>query len=390
MDFVYRFFRTIRRHFIRVLINTVFLASSCFFSVNFIIVLFQNALFDWIVAIFAIFVEIYFQYSLYIAERNQKESKSWKDKKRWAALGLKAQYFLLYVCIYAHLSGLGFFLTEVQSTAETLRRLEVVETSNIDQVAQIDKEIEILNLHLATESQTGFGQRSESIVNRKKELEAKRETLLQTIGEVSNSDAETVKNSFKSLAEKLGLTENFLQLVMFETLLVIIYVGLYVTRWKPGEDDETGKGAIQETKESSTETSATKKNKNSKKLRNKTSHEKESSEESSPKTSPETLTSKVSGFPKTSPESLPKIQAVPKPQSEWERFVRASIRESGNLNSAKRVSMLTGIPIERCLEYRKRLEAMRIGGEPVVETVQGGSRVRFEKEVILERVREAI
>ena len=393
MDFVYRFFRTIRRHFIRVLINTVFLASSCFFSVNFIIVLFQNALFDWIVAIFAIFVEVYFQYSLYIAERNQKESKSWKGKKHWAALGLKAQYFLLYVCIYAHLSGLGFFLTEVQSTTETLRRLEVVETSNVDRIAQIDKEIEVLNLHLATESETGFGRRSESIVNRKKELETKRETLLKTIGEVSNSDAETVKNSFESLAEKLGLTENFLQLVIFETLLVIIYVGLYVTRWKPGEDDEAGKGAVQETKESSTETSATKKNKTSKKLRNKTSHEKESFAESSGQSSSESsevMTPKVSVSEKTSLEGLPRITKAPKPQSEWERFIRASIRESGNLNSAKRVSMLTGIPIDRCLEYRKRLDEMRIGGEPVVETTQGVSRAKFEKEEILERVREAI
>ena len=393
MDFVYRFFRTIRRHFIRVLINTVFLASSCFFSVNFIIVLFQNALFDWIVAIFAIFVEIYFQYSLYIAERNQKESKSWKDKKHWAALGLKTQYFLLYVCIYAHLSGLGFFLTEVQGTTETLRRLEVVETSNIDRIAQIDKEIEVLNLHLVTESETGFGRRSESIVNRKKELETKRETLLQTIGEVSNSDTEIVKNSFKSLAEKLGLTENFLQLVIFETLLVIIYVGLYVTRWKPEEDEEAGRGIIRETRKNSAKTSATKKNKTSKvpeKLQNKTFQEEESFTETSEQSSPESLTSKVLVSEKTSLESLSQIKKVPKPASEWERFIRASIRESGNLNSAKRVSMLTGIPIDRCNEYRKRLDEMRIGGEPVVETSQGGSRTNFEKDVILERVREAI
>lgn len=50
--------------------------------------------------------------------------------------------------------------------------------------------------------------------------------------------------------------------------------------------------------------------------------------------------------------------------------------------------MLTGIPIDRCLKYRKRLEAMTIDGELVVETVQGGSRVRFDRDVILERARQ--
>lgn len=377
----------IGRNFVRMLINTVFLTSSCFFSVNFIIVLFQNAIFDKVVAVFAIFIEIYFQYSLYLAERRKQEGKF------WAARALKAQYIVIYVLIYCHLSGLGFFLTEVRSTNVVLRRQEFVEMATMDRIKQIDRDLETLDLHLVTESKTGYGKRSQTIENRKKELEEERARLLETLTSEESSqskDAATVKNSFQGLAEAFGVSENFLQLIVFETIMAIIYIGLYVTRWRPEEQEVKARVGVK-VKEKFW-------HKIFKKLRNKACqsspesfNEKfQSSPESSKsyqETSPETLTSKISSTQKESP---PKLQAVPKPQSEWERFVRASIRESGNLNSAKRVNMLTGIPIDRCLEYRKRLEAMTIGGEPVVETTQGVSRAKFEKEVILERVREAI
>ena len=377
----------IGRNFVRMLINTVFLTSSCFFSVNFIIVLFQNAIFDKVVAVFAIFIEIYFQYSLYLAERRKQEGKF------WAARALKAQYIVIYVLIYCHLSGLGFFLTEVRSTNVVLRRQEFVEMATMDRIKQIDRDLETLDLHLVTESKTGYGKQSQTIENRKKELEEERARLLETLTSeesFQSKDAATVKNSFQGLAEAFGVSENFLQLIVFETIMAIIYIGLYVTRWRPEEQEVKARVGVK-VKEKFW-------HKIFKKLRNKACqsspesfNEKfQSSPESSKsyqETSPETLTSKISS---TQKESTPKLQAVPKPQSEWERFVQNSIRESGNLNSAKRVSMLTGIPMDRCLEYRKRLEAMRIGGEPVVETVQGGSRVRFEKEVILEKAREAI
>ena len=386
----------IGRNFVRMLINTVFLTSSCFFSVNFIIVLFQNAIFDKVVAVFAIFIEIYFQYSLYLAERRKQEGKF------WAARALKAQYIVIYVLIYCHLSGLGFFLTEVRSTNVVLRRQEFVEMATMDRIKQIDQELTTLNAHLTKEAESGFGRRSENIIKKMDELKKERETLVERFDETSGTsqvqDAATVKNSFQGLAEAFGVSENVLQLIVFETIMAIIYIGLYVTRWQPESEaermgnQEAGKsfGVREKFWNKIFKKHRTKTCQSSPETSNKKFQSFPESSKSFLETSPETLTSKVSGFPKTSPESLPKIQAVPKPQSEWERFVRASIRDSGSLNSVKRVSMLTGIPLDRCLDYRKRLEAMTIGGEPVVETTQGVSRAKFEKEVILERVRGAI
>ncbi len=254
-----------------------------------------------------------------------------------------------------------------------------------------------MNLHLEKEAETGFGRRSESIARRIDELRKERETLIQSFEESSQvADAKVVKNSFRALADAFGSSENFLQLIVFETIMAIIYIGLYVTRWRPEEllgIQRTEKSfKLPQNKTSKKKESFFKSFKESFSKSFKESSRKTSQEESFPE-------SFEQSFPGTSESLAPKVLITeknfsdslssPKPQSEWERFVRASIRESGNLNSAKRVSMLTGIPIERCLEYRKRLEAMTIDGELVVETVQGGSRVRFDRDVILERVREA-
>ena len=352
----------IRRHFVRFIINIVFLASSCYFSVNFIIVLLQKALHEWIVAIFAIFVEIYFQYSLYVAEKRKQEGK------RWAARGLKLQYFMIYVLIYCHLSGLGFFLTEIQTTRKVLQRQTFIELADMDRIKQIDRELETLDLHLQTESRTGYGRQSKEVEKRKEKLEAERAEILKKLSEVSQAeqDAATVKNSFQGLAEAFGISENLLQLIVFETILLIIYIGLYVTRWKP---DWRPEKKVKPARKSS-KTSPTKKV--SQKI------------PESPSILSKTSSQSSQGYE----GSLEQDKVRHFEDEEFERFVRVSIRESGILNSPQRVSMLTGIPLAQCITYRKLLNTMTIDGQLVVETAQGGSRTLVDKETILRYIRQ--
>lgn len=353
----------IRRHFVRFIINIVFLASSCYFSVNFIIVLLQKALHEWIVAIFAIFVEIYFQYSLYVAEKRKQEGK------RWAARGLKLQYFMIYVLIYCHLSGLGFFLTEIQTTREVLQRHTFIELADMDRIKQIDRDLETLDLHLQTESRTGYGRQSKEIEKRKEKLEAERAEILKKLSGVSQAeqDAATVKNSFQGLAEAFGISENLLQLIVFETILLIIYIGLYVTRWKP---DWRLEEKVKLPARKSSKTSLTKK-----------------VSQKVPESSPILL--KTSSQSSQGYEgSLEQDKVRHFEDEEFERFVRVSIRDSGILNSPQRVSMLTGIPLAQCIAYRKLLNTMTIDGQLVVETAQGGSRALVDKETILRYIRQ--
>jgi len=309
-----------------------------------------------------------------------------------------------YVGIYAVPTAMGVFLLFIDQQ-NVKAEVTQVEYDIQKRILDLDLEsFETYNLQMKTEAQTGYGRRSEKITEEQSKLRESLAAGLEKFKEISKERTKVSIDVFESLSETIKpikeVSPTNIKLAMFLVIFFGMYLGLIVTHEEFGFS--TFDGEESENKSYDAESPKVPEklwHKIFKKLRNKTSQS--SSETSNEKfqsysessdgklqSSPgsfETLSPKTSSTPK---ENLPKLQAVPKPQSEWERFVRASIRDSGNLNSAKRVSMLTGIPIDRCLEYRKRLEAMTIGGEPVVETVQGGSRVRFEKDVILERIRE--
>jgi hypothetical protein len=57
------------------------------------------------------------------------------------------------------------------------------------------------------------------------------------------------------------------------------------------------------------------------------------------------------------------------------------------LNGNGRISSKTGIPIERCAQYRSVINQMEIDGTPVVNKVQGASVANVDKEKVLEHIK---
>lgn len=294
-------------------------------------------------------------------------------------------YIAGYVGIYAVPTAMGVFLLFIDQQNV---KAEVTQAEYDIQKRILDLDLESFetyNLQMKTEAQTGYGRRSEKITEEQNKLRESLAVSLEKFKEISKERTKVSIDVFESLSETFKpikeVSSTTIKLVMFLVIFFGMYVGLIVTHEEFGFN-------MQDEKNAKDESFNIESSKVPEKLHNKACQTSPESSNGKFQSSSETLTPKVSGLQKTSLEGSPKLKAVPRPQSEWERFVQNSIRESGNLNSAKRVSMLTGIPIDRCLEYRKRLEAMTIGGEPVVETTQGVSRAKFEKEVILERVRE--
>ncbi|HHW90964.1 MAG TPA: hypothetical protein GX745_08700, partial [Clostridiales bacterium] len=279
-------------------------------------------------------------------------------------------YIAGYVGIYAVPTAMGVFLLFIDQQSV---RAEITQAEYDIQKRILDLDLESFetyNLQMKTEAQTGYGRRSEKITEEQNKLRESLAVSLEKFKEISKERTKVSIDVFESLSETIKpikeVSPTTIKLVMFLVIFFGMYLGLIVTH------EEFG---FSVSSDSNIENS-----KVPEKLRNKACQSSSKSSDEKFQSSPESFDGKLQSSP----------GSFEKPQSEWERFVRASIRESGNLNSAKRVNMLTGIPIDRCLEYRKRLEAMTIGGEPVVETTQGVSRAKFEKEVILERVREAI
>lgn len=326
-------------------------------------------------------------------------------------------FYSIYVFVYALPSALGFFVAEIAVQEEAAAAV-VMEKSVLEEQFAINQQtITALNRQLEHEAETGYGARSRAIMEQLTRLREEQKEIQEKLfggvvdksfGKESSGTLQTSrkvsKDAFKALTEVLNsfipITENLLKMIVFSTTILMLYLGLILTAW---DVDETEKKERDRTSRAGREDEEDRKNKEStrQELMTMTNRKRdgsaksslESLEESSPgsfeSSQESSLESSKESF-KSSSESSPAVRKVPKPDSEWERFIRASIRETGNLNSPRRVSMLTGIPIDRCAEYRKRLDEMKIGGEPVIETVQGGSRANFGKEVILERIREAI
>lgn len=394
-------------------INLIFLGLSCAMSIYFLSQITTNILVKGIIIVFVIVYEVTMQYILSLG------------KAKWQKGGVgpiltAALYFFfysIYVFVYALPSALGFFVAEIAVQEEAAAAV-VMEKSVLEEQFAINQQtITALNRQLEHEAETGYGARSRAIMEQLTRLREEQKEIQEKLfggvvdksfGKESSGTLQTSrkvsKDAFKALTEVLNsfipITENLLKMIVFSTTILMLYLGLILTAW---DVDETEKKERDRTSRAGREDEEDRKNKEStrQELMTMTNRKRdgsaksslESLEESSPgsfeSSQESSLESSKESF-KSSSESSPAVRKVPKPDSEWERFIRASIRETGNLNSPRRVSMLTGIPIDRCAEYRKRLDEMKIGGEPVIETVQGGSRANFGKEVILERIREAI
>lgn len=390
------------------IINIIFLALSCVMSIYFLTQLSSNIMVRVIIIVFVIVYEITMQYVLSLGRAK------WRQGGPAILTALLYFFFYsIYVFIYALPSALGFFVAEIAVQEEAAAAVAMEKSIVKDQLAINQETIRALNRQLETEARTGYGPRSQEIMEkltelRMEQIELQRKLFGSSGGESLQSSKETLKtssNAFKSLAEVLKsfvpITENLLKFIVFGTSILMLYLGLILTNWDIGEvlNDRDNRAA--EVNKGHEKVWPKEKGRKKTTKENQKSFVAESSNESSQKSSTESFSkSSVQSYPESFPKSsLQKVlsdsaqvpKKVPKSDTkfdtEFERFLRATIRETGILNSPRRVHMLTGIPLDRCVEYRKRLDEMRIGDTPIVETVQGGSRANFEKEVILERVR---
>ena len=243
--------------------------------------------------------------------------------------------FLLYgtyVFAYAVPTGIEFYAQQIESQNT---RLEVTTTEYdilIRQIKTNQDALDAYNLQMVKEAETGYGQRATKVTEEYNKLLEEQKELRERLQEVSNKKSEMQANLFYGLSKYLNpiidIPPGTLQFIMFMTLFITIYLGLIFTSW-----DVTPQNKVQ---------------KSSKKVL-------QSSE-------------KV-------------LQSSKKVPEELQRFVDASIRDTLRVNSPQKVSEMTGIPEEKCKEYRAFLDALG-----VIETQPGASRVKYPKDVVMKKV----
>lgn len=258
--------------------------------------------------------------------------------------------FAAYVFCYAVPTGIEFF---AQQIAQQEAKAEILDDSYDTLKEMADTALDSLkayNEQMKKEAETGYGSRSKVITEEQNKLYDRVDILIEKLNEVSDQRVKTKLNLFYGLSKYLQpiikVSPETLTFIMFMVLFLTIYLGLIVTSW----DIKFSESSTKVLK------SSTKVLRSSKKVL-------KSSEE----------VSKSSG------------EVLDKEAQEFLKFVNASIRDTLRVNSPRRVAKLTGIPEDRCKTYRAFLDSLDI-----IETVQGGSRVKYPKEVVLEKVQKAL
>lgn len=258
--------------------------------------------------------------------------------------------FAAYVFCYAVPTGIEFF---AQQIAQQEAKAEILDDSYDTLKGMADTALDSLkayNEQMKKEAETGYGSRSKVITEEQNKLYDRVDILIEKLNEVSDQRVKTKLNLFYGLSKYLQpiikVSPETLTFIMFMVLFLTIYLGLIVTSWDIKFSE-----------------SSTKVLKSSTKVLRSSQKVLKSSEE----------VSKSSG------------EVLDKEAQEFLKFVNASIRDTLRVNSPRRVAKLTGIPEDRCKTYRAFLDSLGI-----IETVQGGSRVKYPKEVVLEKVQKTL
>ena len=218
---------------LKLTINLVFLSISIFLSTYFMIQLTENTFIRAGIAVFAIGLEAAMQYVLALGKQRWRQGAV----KKLTAIVLFVCY-AGYVFVYNIPSAVGFFVMEIDVQEQAAAKVEMADTINLKRLEQIARTIDNLNRQLETESATGYGKRSQAIMDQLEKLHREQERLQAKVNVTTVTPV--TKNVFRSLEGVLRVPANILKIVIFGTSIFMLCVILIITSWDlPDEETVT-------------------------------------------------------------------------------------------------------------------------------------------------------
>lgn len=206
----------------RYIINAVCLTTSISLTIYFFSSLSDNKVFQVAIIPIVITLESLAQYLLSFARWN------WSNKRRIKACILFLVYGQ-YLLVFALFSGLSFFVAEIDTRETIASRVVFAETKAQEKYNQNTALIDTLNRQLLTEAETGFGTRSKGIMEEIDKLKQEQKELLEKFQK--SIIPEAVTNVFTAMGKVLHMSADLLKIIVFATVILLIYVGLVVTSW---------------------------------------------------------------------------------------------------------------------------------------------------------------
>lgn len=206
------------------IINLTFLTLSSFLIVYFLIQLTDNPYFKVGFGLFAIILEVFMQYLLATGRGK------WKIGLKYQA-GILFFCYALYVLVYAVPSATGFFMAEINKQEQMSARMEIVDDTSKQRLGQINSTIINLNAQLATESKSGYGKKSQLIMDEIKKLTAEQTSLQSQFQNTAVVNTPNTKDLFKILGDVFKIPGSIFKIIIFGISVLMVYVGLIITSW---------------------------------------------------------------------------------------------------------------------------------------------------------------
>lgn len=214
--------------------NKFFLTISISLTISFFLGMTEDLIFRRIMPVMVAFIESLAQN---ILSRGRYYWRVWKEvgdraarRTAWIMIFL----YVWYLSVFGFFSGMAYFVTTVKVTEKTIVQKEMAQKITLEEWKLNMGIAEALTGHLKTESETGYGSRSQTVMSElgkaKQELQRLRDSL-----DVTESVTIQDIDQFQAVAEVFGWPGNVFKIFIFGTLVAFNYIGLILTNpdYKP-------------------------------------------------------------------------------------------------------------------------------------------------------------
>jgi hypothetical protein len=340
------------------IVNPVALLLSCGLLVYFYTNITDDLMFKVVFSVAAVYVDVLAWLTWGRAHAYKKITVRASDKDLITTY--RNRMFWLRVCTFIYLilcsgpADISFFMSEINAKEQVTARIEYNDQAVKDRIAVIDSLTATYNQQLAKEAGTGYGPRAQEITQTIEGLSGERKKLLEGLAAPKKTSGKLFKNPFQGLSDVLTIPANVLKVIAFAVLVLGIQLGLLLTPWDV---------KLKEVSELS---------------------------ENLPKVSAASLIT-LAGQSKN-----PELVQVPAPTNDPDliKFINAAYKTSegaaGSLRGDQAISSATGIPLERCAEYKNLLCRTRVRDKPLVSKRPGVCETEFTRAEMLEHVKTGL
>mgnify|MGYP001205037928 CR=1 FL=1 len=178
--------------------------------------------------------------------------------------GLKVGLYIVYIVFFGVLSCMSYFVSHMAVQERVIDRITYQEDTIKQQIERNEQQIETLNKHLLTESETGYGRQSEKIIDEIKRLKDEQTELINKLN--TSAPPEETQDTYRDMAKVIKrFSADTLKLLSFGVLALFVFSGLiilnpdYLGKLWDVTDDVTGVTSVTVTDKNETVKHVTKK-----------------------------------------------------------------------------------------------------------------------------------